>query len=101
MDKTIQELEEELKEAKLKKQWDDLQVELKKAKDKYLGKAWGSYSLKYDSLDKYKSHTYITAIYIEDVYLGDMSYNVSKTITFDDFNSFLFYFTNMSFFCSP
>ena len=86
MEKTIYELEQELKEAKLKKQWDDLQVDLKKAKDKYLGKAWGSHSLRYDSFDKYKSHTYITAIYVENVYLGeDTSYNVSKTTTFDDF----------------
>ena len=86
MEKTIQELEEELKEAKLKKQWDDLQAELKKAKDKYLGKAWGSHSLRFDNFNRYKNHTSISVVYIEEVSLSENCYsNLSVDITFDEF----------------
>lgn len=67
---TIQELEKQLQEAKQKEAWEELQKQYEEIKTKRLGKAWGSCSLKYSTLDQYKNNTYIQIMYISDVYIG-------------------------------
>ena len=69
---TIRELEERLKEEKLKQKWSEIQTKLKEAKTKYSGKAFGNKSLRFSCLKKYiKSNFYINIVYIKDIILDE------------------------------
>lgn len=69
---TIKELEERLKEEKLKQKWNEIQTKLREAITKYSGKAFGNKALRLSTLSKYKSKSfYITVVYIKEVVLNE------------------------------
>lgn len=85
---TIRELEEKLREAKLKEAWNSLQVRYQNLKTKYLGKAFGSCALGYNNLHKYRNKIFIQIIYIEDMFISDNCINFTKIETFEDYKKY-------------
>lgn len=70
---TIKELEERLKEEKLKQKWNEIQTKLKETKAKYSGKAFGNKALRLDTISKYTPNSFhITVAYIKEVVLENI-----------------------------
>lgn len=85
MNNTIQDLEEQLQKAKQAEEWRILQEEYEKVKSKRLGKAWGSCSLKYSTLNQYKNNATIQIVYVSDVYIRSAKNNKNKITTLEEF----------------
>ena len=85
MSNLVQDLERQLQEAKQAEKWRRLQKQYAGIQSKRLGKAWGSYSLKYSTLNQYKNNTYIQIIYISNVYIGNSFDGKKKITTLEEF----------------
>ena len=68
--KTINQLEQELREAKLREKWNILQERLLKAKAQFEGKAFGNRKVSLNSLSQYKLDASLNLYFIEGVYIS-------------------------------
>ena len=74
-EKTIERLERELREAKLRAQYNKLLKDLETTKVAYEGKSFGNRRMSYHCICKYKLETEIHVVHIDTVYISTGSYS--------------------------
>ncbi len=89
MEKTIEQMERELREAKLRERWNKLQELFSKAKTQFEGKAFGNRKISLNSLSQYKIDSSIELCFVDCVYISKGYYtggeHCDSIQSFEDF----------------
>lgn len=85
MEKTIEQMERELRAAKLRQEYDTLLTQFHKAKEEYEGKSFGNRRMTYGCLRKYKLESEVCMHHINNVYISTNSYSSDVINTFEKF----------------
>lgn len=89
MEKTIEQMERELREAKMRERWNELQELFFKAKTQYEGKAFGNRKISLSSLSRYKVDSRIEICFVDCVYISNGYYtrgeHCDSIQSFEDF----------------